>query len=258
MKDLILITGASSGLGFRMAQQLAEKGYDLIISARSVEKLKSLKSDLQTKHHVDIHVFPSDLSDPNNAVALYDTVKANGLKVTMLVNNAGAGEYGSFADMTLKQSISMIDLNVSSLVTLTRLFGEDMRRKKRGRIMNTASLLSYLTLPYFSVYSATKSFVLAFSENIQAEFENDNVVVSAICPGPVDTAFTTSAMSKSYAYKFNSPADPEAVASAAVAHLLKGKGTKIVGLYNWFLVFVTRITPSVIMSRFKKFLGSQG
>lgn len=257
MKDLILITGASSGIGEAMARQLAAKKYDLILVARRIEKLEKLKSELSIQQGITVHVIQKDLSEVGNAYELYDDVKRLGLEVTMLINNAGFGTYGNFSDTDLEAELRMIELNVSSLVALTKLFLQDMLIRQQGRIMNVASLLSFLPFPYYSVYSATKSFVLSFSETLAAELEGTGITVTTLCPGPVDTPFNTDAMWKTNAYKANQPISPEKVAAAGVTLLLNGKGKKIVGFNNWFISNLPRITPDFIMMKIKKQLASQ-
>lgn len=255
--DLILITGASSGIGYEMARLLSARKFNLLLVARNATKLEDLKKELEARDGIQAHVFPCDLSRPHVAHALYDKVRQSGLNVTMLVNNAGVGIYGTFSDTDLDAELRMIELNISTVVTLSKLFVQDMLLQKRGRIMNVASLLSFLPFPYYSVYSATKSFVLAFSETLAAELEGTDVVVTTLCPGPVDTAFNTEAMWKTNAYKANQPVSPAAVAEQGVQLLLTGKGKKIVGFNNWFISQLPRITPSTIMMKIKKNLASQ-
>lgn len=257
MKELVLLTGASSGIGYEMAKQLAAQKIDLVLVARSVDKLNTLKRELEQHHGISAHVFQQDLSEAGGALALYEAVTKQGLNVTALVNNAGTGVYGNFSDTDLEEEIRMIQLNVTSLVVLTKLFLQDMLTNKYGRIMNVASLLSFLPFPYYSVYSATKSFVLAFSETLAAELEVTGISVTTLCPGPVDTAFNTDAMWKTNAYKANKPIPAKEVARQGVALLLKGKGKKIVGFNNWFISNLPRITPDGIMMNIKKNLASQ-
>jgi short-subunit dehydrogenase len=176
--------------------------------------------------------------------------------VSMLVNNAGFGDYGSFTELPLDRQLAMINLNVSSLVVLTRLFLDDMKAVGEGSIMNIASLLAYLPFPYYSVYSATKAFVLAFTETLAAELEGSGVVVKSLCPGPIDTAFTTAEMLRTRAYKANPPLPVTRVAAIGVRHLLKGKGSKKVGFNTWFISNLPRITPDGIMMKIKKRLAS--
>jgi hypothetical protein len=257
MKELILITGASSGIGENMAMQLAEKKYDLILVARSLNKLEKLRETLQARHQVSVHVFEADLSNTDNAIRLYEVIREKGLEVSMLVNNAGVGNYGNFTTTSLDEELKMIQLNISSLVALTKLYAQDMVKRKSGRIMNVASLLSFLPFPYYAVYSATKAFVLAFSETIAAELEGTGVVVTALCPGPVDTQFQNESMMKTNAMSANKPVPVDGVARAGVELLLHGKGKKVVGFNNWFIANLPRITPDSIMMKIKKNLASQ-
>jgi uncharacterized protein len=257
MKDRILITGATSGIGYEMARQLAAKKFDLVLVARRLQKLQNIEASLEQQHGVHIHIIAKDLSDAMQAVELYEEVKELGFEITLLVNNAGVGVYGEFINTDLQAELRMIELNVASVVTLSKLFVQDMIVRKRGRIMNVASLLAFLPFPYYSVYSATKAFVLAFSETLSAELEGSGVQVVTLCPGPVDTAFNTEAMWKTNAYKANRPVPASVVARQGVELLLNGKGKKIVGFNNWFISNLPRITPDSIMMKIKKSLASQ-
>lgn len=257
MKELVLITGASTGIGYELAKELAARQCDLILVARSEEKLTKAKHDLEKTYNVKVHLIAKDLSDIANVFGVYEEVKNLGMQVTGVVNNAGVGMYGKFSDTDLDKELSMINLNVNALVALTKLFLQDMLVQKRGRIMNVASLLSFLPFPYYSVYSATKSFVLAFTETIAAELEGSGVYVTALCPGPVDTAFNTDEMWKTNAYKANKPIDAATVARQGADLLLKGKGKRIVGFNNWFISNLPRVTPDFLMMKIKKNLASQ-
>ncbi|KQT35735.1 hypothetical protein ASG22_01560 [Chryseobacterium sp. Leaf405] len=257
MEEYILLTGASSGIGYHMAVQLAENGKNLILVARSEEKLKKLQEKLISIYKVDVHYIVKDLSVVSNAILLYNEVKNKNLIVSGLVNNAGVGTYGEFTKTSLQEELKMIDLNISSLVALNKLFVKDMVARKSGRIMNIASLMAFLPFPYYSVYSATKSFVLAFTETLASELEGTGVIVTALCPGPIDTGFYNEEMLKVNMMKTNKPVHPEVVAKAGVKLLLNGKGKKIVGSMNWFLSNLPRITPDVLMMKIKRKLSSQ-
>ena len=256
MKTYILITGASSGIGKEMAVQLAAKKYNLILVARSVDKLQQLQKDLSAAYGVEVQYIEKDLSQPTLAIELFNDVKQQNFVVSHLVNNAGFGGYGNFLETSLPHELDMIQLNVSSLVVLTKLFGQDMASRGGGKIMNVASVLSFIPFPFYSVYSATKTFVLAFSETVAAELEGTGVVVTTLCPGTVETPFHTSEMRKTNAMSANKPVSATAVAKAGVDLLLAGKGKKIVGFNNWFISNLPRITPDVIMMKIKKHLGS--
>ncbi|MDF2551433.1 MAG: family oxidoreductase [Chryseobacterium sp.] len=256
MKEYILITGASSGIGYEMAHQLAEKAHNLILVARTESKLKQMQTALTKKYGVLIHYYVADLSDPNVARDLHKKIKDENLLVTHLVNNAGVGNYGHFTETSLDEELDMIHLNISSLVVLTKLFAQDMVKRRSGRIMNIGSVVSFLPMPYFSVYSATKAFVLAFSDTLAAELEGTGVTILSLYPGTVDTAFTTSEMQTTNLHK-TKPMHPEIVAEYGVKHLLEGHGKKVIGLQNWFNSKLPNFVPASIMMKIKKNLASQ-
>jgi short-subunit dehydrogenase len=255
-KEFTLITGASSGIGYEMAKQLASKKHNLILVARSQDKLEILQKELKHQFRIEVHYLHYDLSESGAAQDLYDEIKEKNYFVTGLINNAGFGEYGNFVEMSLKRDEEMIAVNITTLVGLTKLFGADMVKAGSGRIMNVASLLSFLPFPYYSVYSATKSFVLAFTETVAAEMQRTGVTVTALCPGTVETPFHTDAMRKTNANSANKPMPVDVVANAGVELFLHGKGKKIVGFMNWFLSNLPRVTPDNIMMKIKKNLAS--
>jgi len=256
MKQYILITGASSGIGYEMAQQLAALKYNLILTARREDKLAAMQQELSSKYGITVHCIPKDLGKTAQAAQLFDEIKDAGYQVSHLVNNAGFGDYGSFLETSLERELSMIDLNVSSLVILTKLFARDMAARKSGRIMNVASVIAYLPFPYQSVYSATKSFVLAFSQTIAAELEGTGVVVTTLAPGVTETAFISPEMRETNLLKSNKPTSVKTVAAEGVKLLLHGKGKKIVGFQNRFNSILAGILPDSVMMKIKMKLAS--
>lgn len=257
MKKYILITGATSGIGLEMAKILAQAGHHLVITGRNKDKLENAATILRGCGNGSIAIYTADLASAEQAMGLYESIKRDGLYIQTLVNNAGAGSYGDFVEMDLKADLDMIELNIASVVVLCKLFARDMAAGGGGRIMNVASLLSFLPFPYYSVYSATKAFILAFSETLAAELADSNVVITTLCPGPVDTPFNTLAMWNTNAYKANKPMPAAVVAQQGVALLLQGTGKKIVGFNNWFISNLPRITPDFIMMKIKKHLAAQ-
>ncbi|MCF2443330.1 SDR family oxidoreductase [Dyadobacter sp. CY345] len=256
MKEYILLTGASSGIGYEMANLLAAKKLNLILVARTESKLQKLQAELTDEYGIQVEYFAADLSDVNAAISLHKAVKKENFIVTHLVNNAGVGNYGHFTDTSLEEELSMIHLNISSLVVLTKLFAQDMVSRKSGRIMNVGSVVSFLPMPYFSVYSATKAFVKAFSETLDAELDSTGVTVISLYPGTVKTGFTTSEMQSTNLHK-TKPMHPKEVAIQGVDHLLKGTGNKVVGFQNWFNSKLPNFVPDSIMMKIKKGLASQ-
>lgn len=252
-----MLTGATTGIGYEMAHQLAAQQHNLIIAARNEEKLQQMQQEMSSKYGILVEYVPVDLSVVSEAYDLYHYTQSQQLLVTGLINNAGVGLYGQFEEVPLKEELSMIELNVASLVALTKLYGTDMVARKSGRIMNVASLLSFLPFPYYSAYSATKAFVLAYTETIAAELEGTGVVVTALCPGTVETPFHTEAMRQTNAMSANKPMPARVVAKAGVELFLHGKGKKIVGFMNWFLSNLPRVTPDFLMMKIKKMLASK-
>lgn len=256
MKEYVLLTGASSGIGYEMANQLAAKRLNLILVARTETKLQQMQAELTGKYGILVQYFVTDLSDVYAAIDLYKAVQQENYLVTALINNAGVGNYGNFIETSLEEELRMIEINISSVVALTKLFAKDMISRKSGRIMNVSSLLAFLPFPYYTVYSATKAFVLAFSETLAAELDGTGVIVTSLYPGTVDTAFTTDKMQSTNNYKNNKPMHPKVVAAQAVKHLLHGKGKKVVGFQNWFNSKLSSIVPDNIMMKIKKNLAS--
>jgi uncharacterized protein len=256
MEEYILLTGASSGIGYEMATQLAAKKLNLILVARNETKLQEMQSTLIAKHGILVRYIVKDLSNVQAAINLYKDVQQEKLLVTGLINNAGVGNYGNFIETSLEEELKMIELNISSVVALTKLFAKDMVSRKSGKIMNVGSVLSFLPFPYYSVYSATKTFVLAFSETLAAELEGTGVTVTSLYPGTTDTGFTTDKMQTTNLYKSGKPMHPQVVATEGVKHLLHGKGKKVVGFQNWFNSKLPSFVPDGLMMKIKKHLAS--
>jgi short-subunit dehydrogenase len=184
----VLITGASNGLGHDFALKLAEEGHDLVLVARSKDKLEKLKSQIKT----DVNIEVMDLSQKENVYKLYNKYKN---EIDMLINNAGFGECGMFTKTSLDDELNMIDLNIISLHILTKLFLNDFVKKDKGQILNVASLASFEPGPLMATYYSTKSYVYNLTMAIYEELrrEKSNVKISVLCPGPTDTGFNTRA-----------------------------------------------------------------
>jgi short-subunit dehydrogenase len=193
MKKIALITGASSGIGKELARIHASKNGDLILVARRSEELELLKKELEEKHAIKVWIFVKDLTSKDAAKEVYEFTKSNQLEVDYLLNNAGFGGHGFFVDRPIAKDLEMIDLNISSLVELSHLFLQDMKRRKAGKILNTASTAGFLPGPLQATYFATKAFVVSFSEALAHELKPHNISVTALCPGPVKTEFEKTA-----------------------------------------------------------------
>jgi len=185
----VLITGASSGIGYDMAEIFAEKKYDLVLVSRSIKKLEEIKGKLEKEHGVKVLCFSTDLSVENSAEKVLDFTKKNTIDIDILVNNAGFGLYGAHVSMDPDEIRSMLHLNIISLTELSYYYGKKMKEKGGGKILNVSSMAAYQPTPYFAAYGASKSFVLNFSEGLAKELEDYNVTVTCLSPGPTDTAF---------------------------------------------------------------------
>ena len=184
-----LITGASGGIGEAFARHLAALGKDLVLVARSEEKLNALARDLASLHSVQARVLVADLARHDSAAALYAETERLGLAVDLLVNNAGFAKGGEFSEIPFDVQADMVRLNVNTLMELTRLYLPSMRERRRGGVINVASNASFQPVPYMAVYGATKAFVLSFSEALAEEVAADGVTVMALCPGATATGF---------------------------------------------------------------------
>ena len=184
-----LITGASAGIGAAFAQELAARQMNLVLVARSEAKLQQLAQQLQDKYKIQVDVVVQDLTAPAAAKAVFDAVTQKGLTIDLLINNAGFGEYGDFAELDGEQQVKMIQLNILTLVDLTHQILPGMRQRRSGGIINMSSTAAFQPMPYFCVYAASKAFVLSFSEALWAENRSYGVCVLAVCPGPTETNF---------------------------------------------------------------------
>ncbi|NBR15594.1 MAG: SDR family oxidoreductase [Crocinitomicaceae bacterium] len=189
MTKTALVTGASSGIGKELARIHASKNGNLVLVARRVEELEALKTELESKYKVQVTVFPQDLTKENAAQNVYDFTNSKGIEIEYLFNNAGFGGQGNFVDRPLSKDIEMINLNVKALVELSHLYLQDMKKRKSGRILNTASTAGYLPGPLQATYFATKAFVVSFTQALAQELKQHNITVTALCPGPVKTEF---------------------------------------------------------------------
>lgn len=242
-----LITGASLGIGAAFAEALATRKTDLVLVARSEEKLHQLAQELQQKHNIKVEVLVQDLTAPGAAKSVFEAVTQKGINVDILINNAGFGSYGTFSESSLPKQLEMIQLNISSLVDLTYQFLPQMQQRGSGTIINLGSIASFYALPYMSVYAATKAFVLSFSEALWAENQAKGVKVLAVCPGPTKTNFFDSARFEEFASGSagnQTAATPESVVKEAMK-ALEGQASTVVvgGLLNQILVNLTRIFP---------------
>lgn len=193
MREAAVITGASMGIGEEFAKQLARRGEDLVLVARSADKLEALAAKLRARFGVEAWTLACDLSEPGAAQRVEEFLRAEGLRARWLVNNAGFGGIGAFAGQDPERIAAMIRLNIGALVDLTRLLLPSMVAARDGRVINVASMAGFQAVPYFGVYAATKAFVVSFSEALAEEVRGQGVGVLALCPGPTRTNFHVAA-----------------------------------------------------------------
>ena len=249
MNKTALITGASSGLGKEFARIHASKGGDLVLVARSKDKLDELKSDLQKQYGVSVFVVVKDLSDQYAPKAVYDELKSKKIRVDYLINNAGFGDFGLFAETDWEKQLEMINLNVTCLTYLIRLFIPDMIENKDGKILNIASTAAFQPGPTMSVYFATKAFVLSFSEAIANEVKGTGVTVTALCPGATETGFKAAAsLEESNLFKGSQIATSHEVAEFGYAKMMEGKTVAIHGLVNNLMAQSVRFAPRKVVT----------
>jgi short-subunit dehydrogenase len=229
MKNVSLITGASSGIGKELALIHAEKGGDLVIVARDREKLEALKKEIENKYAVSVLVITKDLSLPNAGREIYSEVKEAGIEIDYLINNAGFGGIGKFYEREWAKDLAMINLNIIALTELTRMFLPDFVKRNKGKILNTSSTASLLPGPLQAVYFATKAYVTSFSNALAEELYDTNVTVTALLPGATETGFgKISGMDKTKMFK--KTASARIVAQAGYDAMMIGKLNIISGI----------------------------
>jgi uncharacterized protein len=238
-----LITGASSGIGWELAYLFARAGYNLVLVARSGERLAELAADLKSKHSVSARALVKDLSVPNAAREIYDELRSDGVRVDALVNNSGFGNFGKFAKTDLKNEQEMIAVNVVNLVEMTKLFLPGMLERKHGRILNVASTAGFQPGPYMAIYYASKAFVLSFTEAVAEENRGTGVTVTCLCPGVTKTNFHTRANIPVPKVPLGTSMDVKTVARIGFEAMLRGQTTVIPGLQNKLLTMVVRLSP---------------
>jgi len=245
-----LVTGATSGIGYELAKQFAQNGYNLIIVARPSDHLEQTAQELSTQFGVQVKPIAKDLFTDGAAQQLYDEVKATGITVNVLVNDAGQGVFGKFHEEDLERQIKIIHLNVVSLTTLTYLFLQDMVARNEGKILQLASVVSILPAPLQAVYCGTKAYVLNFTEAIINELKDTNVTLTALQPGVTDTDFFNKAgaqdspLAKDKA-SMSSPAD---VAKDGYEALMKSEEKIVSGFKNKAQIAMSHVTPDSVLA----------
>jgi len=243
MKNTALITGATSGIGYEFARLHAAAGDYLILVARNAGRLDEIKSELESEYSVKVLTIKKDLSIPGASAELFGEVQQHGLRVDYLINNAGFGDFGYFSQSDWNKQQRMINLNVLALAHLTRLFIPPMIQQGAGKILNVASVASFVPGPTMSVYFASKAFVLSFSEALAEELSGKNITVTALCPGPTESNFHKVSLGDREPAKGRKMPSSAEVAMYGYRAMLKGRRVAVPGLDNKFLVFAMNFLP---------------
>jgi uncharacterized protein len=253
-----LITGASGGIGYELAKLFAADSYNLVLVARSAEKLAQFADELQRVHGITIKVVPLDLASTPAPQFLFDQLQREGVAVDVLVNNAGYGKFGEFAQTSLEDSLGQIQLNITALTALTRLFLPAMIERRAGKIMNVASTAGFQPGPFMAVYYATKAHVISFSEALANELAGTGVTVTCFCPGATDTGFALRAGNdKTRLFKQIGAMDVKTVARDGYKGLMKGKTLVISGLKNWAVAESIRFAPRKMVTAISRWISEE-
>ncbi|MGC2648713.1 MAG: SDR family oxidoreductase [Candidatus Sulfotelmatobacter sp.] len=239
-----LITGASGGIGYELAKLFAKDHYNLVLVARSSDKLNQVASQLRQQFGLNVEAMALDLAEDQSVKMLFEHLKGEKLEVDVLVNNAGFGVFGEFGEMPEEEVLGQVQLNVVALTHLTRLFLPAMIERRQGKIMNVASTAAFQPGPLMAVYYATKAYVLSFSEALANEVAGTGVVVSCFCPGATDTGFQKRAgIENSRLFKKIGAMNVETVARDGYRGLMAGKTLVISGTRNWLVAESVRFAP---------------
>ena len=244
MKHVALITGASSGIGKELAKIHAAKGGDLVLVARREKELTELKNSLESGYKISVLVITKDLSDTSTPAEIFTETEKLGIQVEYLVNNAGFGGHGLFHERELEKDLAMVNVNITSLMLLTRLYLPGMVKRGNGKILNVSSTASFLPGPLQAVYYASKAFVTSFSQALAEELKGTGVTVTALCPGPVATEFfDTANLEGVKMLKTQKAMTPAKTAAIGYRDMMKGR---LLSFDNGLLKFsLLRIVPFV-------------
>lgn len=245
-----VVTGASGGIGLELAKQFAAHGHDLVVTSRHRDPLEAVAGTIEGKFGVKVTVIPDDLTDPAAPQRLFDAIRAENVNVHFLVNNAGVGLGGEFADTDITRELELIQINITALTHLTKLFLPAMLKRKSGRILNVASIAAFQPGPLMAVYYASKAYVLSFSEALDEELRNSGVGVTCLCPGATDTNFAEMARVSNSKLFAKVTAKADHVAKVGYEAMMKGERVVIVGLGNKAIVQAERFAPRNLITRF--------
>jgi short-subunit dehydrogenase len=246
MDTRALITGATTGIGYELADLMAADGHSLILFAQNGPRLEERARDLEKRHKVRCAVIVRDLANPNATQDIFVEVQRQNFEISILVNNAGFGVYGAFADTKLDDELRMMRVNMDAVVQLTKAFLPAMLGRRSGRILNVASTASFQGGPGLNLYCATKAFVHSFTCALAVELEGSGVTATSLCPGGTATEFQKRAgmeHSRLFTGRFLRPTTARSVAETGYRAMLKGKPFVVTGWHNKLMVFASRRSP---------------
>jgi uncharacterized protein len=250
-----LITGASNGIGLELAKVHASKGDNLVLVARNKAKLDELKAELEKSYKISVYTIGKDLSASNAAQEVYDETKRQNIQIDYLINNAGFGDFGMFVETDWNKELQMINLNITTLTQFTKLYLQDMVKRKSGKIMNVASTAAFQSGPTMAVYYATKAYVLSFSEAIDNEASEHGVTVTTLCPGATESGFqAAAAMEESALVKGKKLPTSKEVAEYGYKAMMNGKTVAIHGMMNYLMANSVRFTPRAIVVKLTRLI----
>lgn len=252
----ILITGGGGGLGLEMARLLAARGHNLVLVSRDAKRLQAAADEMILTYGTKVHIHSIDLSEPWAAQRLFEHTQQQGLYIDMLINNAGFGIVDEHVEIDPVEIYRMLQLNIVAVAELCHYYGDLMKQKRAGRILNIASTAAFQPTPYFAAYGASKAFILNFSEAFAKEMEDYGVSISCLAPGPTDTAFFNSVdpqhISGGHFFRKEGRDNPLTVAQAGVELMLRGGLTQVVGNTNRLMIFSNRLAPRSIVAAITK------
>jgi short-subunit dehydrogenase len=256
-RQTVLITGASGGIGYELAKLFARDHHNLVLVARSTDKLAQVATELQAQG-VAVKTIALDLATAPAPKFLFDQLQSAGVSVDILINNAGYGAFGDFAHMPEEEILGQINLNITALTYLTRLFLPSMVQRRSGRIMNVASTAGFQPGPLMAVYYATKAYVISFSEALANELRNTGVTVTCFCPGATHTGFAKRAgTEKSRLFKQLGAMNAEKVALDGYRAVMEGRTLAISGVHNWLVAESTRFAPRKMVTAVSRWVAEK-
>jgi short-subunit dehydrogenase len=254
--ETVLITGASSGIGWELAKCFAADGCRLILVARKGDALQALAEELRQEHRTQSEVLTADLARPGTPTRIFEHLQSAGTRLDVLVNNAGFGAQGKFAELPVERQLEMLQVNITAVTHLTRLFLPGMIERRRGGILNVASTAAFQPGPGMAVYYATKAFVLSLSEALSEEVAGTGVTITALCPGPTDTNFATAANAR-FSHRFKKAAmSAQEVARVGHRAFREGHAIAIAGFRNRLLALSVRFAPRFLVRKVAKRLNT--